>query len=77
MLDNFKPGQELYLKASDGYWDGRPKTEKLIFKYIPEATTRVSSLKTGSVYIIDQVPTQMVKSLEKSSKTKVQIKIYA
>ena len=71
MLDNFKPGQELSLKAFDGYWDGRPKTDKLIFKYIPEATTRVSALKTGSVDIIDQVPTQMVKSLEKSSKTKV------
>ena len=71
MLESFKPGQELVLKAFDDYWAGKPKTDKLIFKYIPEATTRVSALKTGSVDIIDQVPTQMVQSLERSADIKV------
>jgi len=38
---------ELVLEAFDNYWRGSPKIRKVVFKPIPEATTRVASLQTG------------------------------
>ena len=70
-LASFNPGQELVLEAFDGYWGGKPKTEKLVFHYIAEAATRVSALRTGSVQVIDAVPVPLVASLKADSNTGV------
>ena len=62
MLDSFKPGQELMLKAFDGYWGGKPGADRLVFRFIPEAATRINALRTGAVDVIDAVPVQLVQS---------------
>lgn len=67
MLESFKPGQELVLKAFDGYWGGRPKIDKIIFNYIPEASTRISALRTGSVDVIDQVPVHLISAIREDA----------
>lgn len=64
-LESFTPGQEVALRAFDGYWGGKPPTERLVFKYILEASTRVAALRTGSVDVIDSVPVQLVAGLRK------------
>jgi ABC-type transport system substrate-binding protein len=71
MLDSFKPGQEVTVKAFPDYWAGKPKLEKIVFKYIPEAPTRISALKTGSVDVIDAIPSHMVSGLKKSPNLQV------
>ena len=62
-LEAFTPGQEVVLRAFDGYWGGKPATERLVFKYIAEAPTRIAALRTGSVDVIDSVPVQLVAGL--------------
>ena len=63
MLESFKPGQELVLKAFDKYWGGKKGADRLVFRSIPEAATRISALRTGAVDVIDAVPVQLVQSL--------------
>ncbi len=47
---------EIVLEAFDHYWRGTPKIKRVVFKPIPEATTRVASLQTGETDIIVNVP---------------------
>ena len=50
------PGVELVLEAFEGYWRKMPSVKRLVFKSIPEATTRLAMLKRGEVdiaYLLD------------------------
>lgn len=62
-VESFKPGTELTLKAFDRYWGGKPAAQKIVFKFIAEAATRISALRTGAVDVIDNVPVQLVQPL--------------
>lgn len=71
MLNSFTPGQDVALKAFDGYWGGKPATERLVFKFIPEAATRVAALRTGSIDIANSVPVQLVAGLKREANIEV------
>ena len=71
MLESFTPGQEIALKAFDGYWGGRPATDRLVFKFIAEPATRIAALRTGSVDIVDSVPVQLVAGLRREANIEV------
>jgi peptide/nickel transport system substrate-binding protein len=50
------PGIELVLEAFEGYWRKMPSVKRVVFKSVPEATTRVAMLKRGEVdiaYLLD------------------------
>ena len=47
----FTPGVELVLEAFDGYWRKPPTIKRLVFKVVPDDTTRVAALKRGEVDI--------------------------
>src|SRR5437588_4555324 len=50
------PGVDLIMEAFEGYWRKVPSVKRLVFKSIPEATTRVAMLKRGEVdiaYLLD------------------------
>ena len=44
-------GVELVLEASESYWRKVPSVKRLVFKSVPEATTRAAMLKRGEVDI--------------------------
>jgi peptide/nickel transport system substrate-binding protein len=46
---SFTPGVELQLEAFDGYWRKAPAVKKLIFRSLPDETTRAAALKRGDV----------------------------
>ena len=46
---SFTPGVELQLEAFDGYWRKVPAVKKLIFRSLPDETTRAAALKRGDV----------------------------
>jgi peptide/nickel transport system substrate-binding protein len=59
------PGVELVLEAYEGYWRKVPAVKRLVFKSVPEATTRLAMLKRGEVdlaYLIDAPMAAEVKS---------------
>jgi peptide/nickel transport system substrate-binding protein len=43
------PGVELVLEAFEGYWRKMPSVKRVVFKMVPESTTRVAMLKRGEV----------------------------
>lgn len=63
--------ERLELEANPDYWGGKPQIEKVIFKPIPEFSTRLSALMAGEVDIIQSVPTHAVDQVNKSGKAEV------
>jgi peptide/nickel transport system substrate-binding protein len=45
------PGVELVLEANEQYWRKKPSIKRLVFKGVPERTTRLAMLKTGEADI--------------------------
>jgi peptide/nickel transport system substrate-binding protein len=49
---SFQPGIELVMEAFDGYWRKQPNIKRLVFRSLPEETTRAAALKKGDVDIV-------------------------
>ena len=52
------------MEAFEGYWGKKPSIKRLVFKSVPEATTRVAMLKRGEVdvaYLLDASLAKAVK----------------
>ena len=71
MVDAFNAGQELKLKAFDGYWGEKPGASGVVFKFIAEPATRINALSTGAVDVIDSVPVQLVSQLQGNADVEV------
>jgi peptide/nickel transport system substrate-binding protein len=55
------PGVELVMEAYEGYWRKMPSVKRLVYRVVPEPTTRMAMLKRGEVdiaYLLD-VPQAM------------------
>ena len=48
---SFNPGIELVMEAFDGYWRKAPHVKRLVYRSLPEETTRAAALKKGEVDI--------------------------
>jgi peptide/nickel transport system substrate-binding protein len=49
---SFTPGIELVMEAFEGYWRKTPSVKRLVFRSMPEETTRAAALKKGEVDIV-------------------------
>ena len=59
-----RPGVELVMEAYEGYWRKMPSVKRIVFKSVPEATTRLAMLKRGEVdlaYLLDVPQAEDVK----------------
>ena len=48
---SFNPGVQLVLEANEGYWRKPPSVKRLIFRSVPDDTTRLAMLKRGEADI--------------------------
>ncbi len=46
-----KPGIELVVEANEQYWRKKPTIKRIVFKGVPDRTTRLAMLKTGEADI--------------------------
>jgi peptide/nickel transport system substrate-binding protein len=46
------PGVDLVMEAFDGYWRKTPNVKRLVFRSMPDETTRAAALKAGDVDIV-------------------------
>jgi peptide/nickel transport system substrate-binding protein len=49
---SFNPGIDLVMEAWDGYWRKTPHVKRLVFRSMPDETTRAAALKAGDVDIV-------------------------
>jgi len=63
---SFNPGVELVMEAFDGYWRRTPTVKKLIWKVIPDETTRLAALKRGEVDLAYSIRGELAEELRRS-----------
>jgi peptide/nickel transport system substrate-binding protein len=61
---SFKPGVELILEAHEGYWRKPPSVKTLIFRVIPDESTRLAALKRGEVDIAYSITGALAEELK-------------
>ncbi len=71
VLKEWLPGEKMVFERNENYWGEKPKTRTLIFKVIPENTTRVMALQTGEVDIISNVPPFQINQLKANKNVEV------
>lgn len=65
------PGIEVVMEAYEGYWRKMPSVKRLVFKSVPEATTRMAMLKRGEVDLAYLIDTPMANDVKKDPSLKL------
>jgi peptide/nickel transport system substrate-binding protein len=60
---SFTPGVELVFEAFDQYWRKTPSVKHLVFRSIPEESTRLAALKGGEVDIVYSIRGELAEEL--------------
>lgn len=64
----YKRDQEIVLEKNENYWkDGLPKLDKVTFKVIPEASTRLAELQTGTIDIMKRVEVAQAETVKSTN----------
>ena len=63
---SFTPGVELVLEAFDGYWRKTPSVKRLVFKVVPDETTRLAALKRGEVDVVYSIRGELAEELQRT-----------
>jgi peptide/nickel transport system substrate-binding protein len=63
---SFTPGQELVLEAFDQYWRKTPNVRRLVFRVIPDESTRLAALKRGEVDIAYSIRGELAEELQRT-----------
>lgn len=64
-LEKWDPATEAVFVANKDYWNGAPKVDKVIVKYVAEASNRELFLEKGEVDVALDIPAKDVESLSK------------
>lgn len=74
VFESWTSGQEITLVKNDNYWDKDQEIaiDKLIFKIIPEDTTRVTALQTNEVDFTPSTPSDMLDTLKADDSLEIQ-----
>ena len=70
-FESWKPGQEITLVKFNDYWGEKPKVDKVVFKVIPEDSTRIAMVETGEAHLAEPVPVNDVERITKSATMKL------
>ncbi|PYN52000.1 MAG: hypothetical protein DMD94_23850 [Candidatus Rokuibacteriota bacterium] len=63
---SFTPGVELVMEAFDGYWRKAPSVKRLVFKSVPEESTRLAMLKRGEADIAYSIRGALAEELQRT-----------
>jgi len=70
-VQKFSPGSELALAANDSYFGPKPSYQKITYKYVADASARVSALRTGEVDVIDSVSPELASTISRDPNVKL------
>ncbi len=63
-VERWQRDTELVLAAYEGYWQGRPAIDRVIFRVIPDTQARLAALLNGEVDLVPGVPPEMIAQIE-------------
>jgi peptide/nickel transport system substrate-binding protein len=61
---SFTPGQAMELEAFDDYWRKTPNVRRLVFRVIPDESTRLAALKRGEVDIAYSIRGELAEEIQ-------------
>jgi peptide/nickel transport system substrate-binding protein len=70
-LQSWQPGNQYVLTANPNWYGPKPKIQTIIFKVIPNASSRLSLLESGAVDIAYALPLKDIKSLQGNSSVQI------
>ncbi len=73
VLDSFKIGQDIKLLANDNYFEGRPKINELLYKFIPDTNTSFLFLKQKKLDLSGLTPLQIDRQIDEEFKQSFRI----
>jgi peptide/nickel transport system substrate-binding protein len=63
---SFTPGLELTMEAFEQYWRKKPSVRRLLFKVIPDESTRLAALKRGEIDIAYSIRGELAEELQRT-----------
>ena len=63
---SFTPGVELVFEAFDQFWRKTPSVKRIVFKVIPDESTRVAALKRGEVDIAFSIRGELAEDIQQT-----------
>jgi peptide/nickel transport system substrate-binding protein len=66
--------ERVVLKANENYWGGKPKINRVVFRPLPEGSSRVAALLSGGIDVCIAVPPSHWADVKKNSNTKLDYK---
>ena len=63
VFDSWTPNEAVNLSANPDYWDGEPSVDTLIFRPIPEVSSRMAALSAGDAQIVAEIPADLTGEL--------------
>jgi peptide/nickel transport system substrate-binding protein len=63
-LESWEPGNQWVMVRNENYHGEAPKLERVIFKVIPDASSRLAQLQSGAVDMAYELPKQDLQALE-------------
>src|SRR5437762_5250452 len=63
---SFTPGVELVLEAYERYWRKTPSVKRLVFKAVPDESTRLAMLKRGEADIVYSIRGALAEELQRT-----------
>src|SRR6266496_1685233 len=65
-FSSFTAGVELVFEAFDQYWRKIPSVKRLVFKVIPDETTRLAALKGGEIDLVYSIRGELAEELQRT-----------
>jgi peptide/nickel transport system substrate-binding protein len=63
---SFTPGVELVCEAFEGYWRKPPSVKRLVFKVVPDESTRLAALQRGELDVAYSIRGELAHELERT-----------
>jgi len=73
VVDEWVSGDHIALKKNENYWGETGNVDKLVFKIVPEAATRIAMLETGEVDFLDTIPPEHLDRLKNNQDIEVKL----
>lgn len=70
-LAEWVKGERIVMEANPGFWGGRPKVDRVIWKAVPEASARIAALQAGQADLIVNVPPESIDLIQRSANARV------
>jgi peptide/nickel transport system substrate-binding protein len=63
---SYSPGVEMVMEAFEGYWRKTPNVKRLVFKVIPDESTRLAALKRGEIDVVYSIRGELAEELQRT-----------